>query len=168
MGSQPEVERKFLVPSGLRALVPKDLHSVQIRQGYLSYSQDIRIRLLVSSETPVADHPALSSILAAKFTFKTGEGLSRIEDERQMNHRVALRAYEYSVGEVVKTRRIFVDPQRPDEKWEIDFYHGRHEGLVVAECEASLETIQSVQIPAFCGDEVTGVVKFSNRSLALR
>lgn len=156
------------MPVDRRSFIPENLPATQIRQGYLARDQDVRIRLWLLPGFPLDAHPSVSDIHAATLTRKTSEGLVRLEEERRMDHLVALRGYEYSFGTIIKTRLIFVDPQRPDEKWEIDFYHGRHEGLVVAECEASLETIQSIRIPAFCGDEVTGVVKFSNRSLALR
>lgn len=50
-------------------------------------------------------------------------------------------------------------------KWEIDEFHGRHEGLVVAEVEIESEDAW-VEIPDFIGEEVTGNPMYYNSVLA--
>ena len=49
--------------------------------------------------------------------------------------------------------------------WEIDEFHGRLEGLVVAEIELESET-EAVDIPPFIGREVTDDKRYYNSALA--
>ena len=49
--------------------------------------------------------------------------------------------------------------------WEVDEFHGRHAGLVVAELELPSEDTPFVKAP-FAGDEVTGRPEYYNSSLA--
>ena len=51
--------------------------------------------------------------------------------------------------------------------WEVDVFHGRHEGLVLAEVELDDAGAQ-VEIPPFAGEEVTGVTAYYNSVLAKR
>lgn len=49
--------------------------------------------------------------------------------------------------------------------WEIDVFHGRHEGLMLAEVELPAEDV-AVTLPSFIGDEVTGDSRYYNSVLA--
>ena len=49
--------------------------------------------------------------------------------------------------------------------WEVDEFHGTHEGLVVAEIELGAED-ETFPLPPFIGDEVTGNPAYFNSSLA--
>ena len=50
---------------------------------------------------------------------------------------------------------------------EIDVYHDRHEGLIVAEVEFDdAEAARNFQPPDWLGDDVTGDPRFSNQLLA--
>jgi CYTH domain-containing protein len=50
---------------------------------------------------------------------------------------------------------------------EIDFYHDRHEGLIVAEVEFDEEeAAKNFQRPDWLGDDVTGDPRYSNQLLA--
>jgi CYTH domain-containing protein len=51
-----------------------------------------------------------------------------------------------------------------DLKWEVDEFHGKHEGLVVAEIELESED-QSFEKPAFIGDEVTDDPRYYNANM---
>jgi adenylate cyclase len=48
--------------------------------------------------------------------------------------------------------------------WEVDEFHGKHEGLVVAEIELDNEE-QSFEKPAFIGDEVTHDPRYYNANM---
>ena len=49
--------------------------------------------------------------------------------------------------------------------WEIDVFHGANQGLVIAEIE--LESVdESIELPGWLGDEVTGCPEYSNFTLA--
>ena len=50
---------------------------------------------------------------------------------------------------------------------EIDVYHDRHEGLIVAEVEFDdAEAAKNFQPPDWLGDDVTGDPRYSNQLLA--
>ena len=49
--------------------------------------------------------------------------------------------------------------------WEVDEFHGRLEGLVVAEIELPSETTQFA-LPPFAGEDVTGNPAYYNSTLA--
>ena len=49
--------------------------------------------------------------------------------------------------------------------WEVDEFHGEHEGLVVAEIELGDES-ERFELPGFIGREVTGDARYYNSSLA--
>lgn len=51
-------------------------------------------------------------------------------------------------------------------KWEIDVFHGRHEGLIVAEIELPSAECQP-PLPKFIGREVTGDARYYNSMLSL-
>lgn len=53
---------------------------------------------------------------------------------------------------------------RPALKWEVDVFHGDNEGLVVAEIEVPDEATQ-FDLPAWIGEEVTGIKKYNNSYL---
>ena len=49
-------------------------------------------------------------------------------------------------------------------KWEVDEFHGKYEGLVVAEIELESEE-QSFESPAFIGQEVTDNPQYYNANM---
>ncbi|MDE5919426.1 MAG: adenylate cyclase, partial [Duncaniella sp.] len=49
--------------------------------------------------------------------------------------------------------------------WEVDEFHGRHEGLVLAEVELP-DAEAEVKLPPFVGEEVTGDPRYYNSVLA--
>ena len=64
---------------------------------------------------------------------------------------------------IEKTR--YIVPAGNGLKWEVDVFHGRHDGLVLAEIELPAEDTP-FDIPAFIGDEVTGDVRYYNSVLS--
>lgn len=52
--------------------------------------------------------------------------------------------------------------------WDVDVFHGKNEGLVIAEVEArSARILEHVVVPAWCVEEVTGIGDFNNETLAI-
>jgi CYTH domain-containing protein len=49
--------------------------------------------------------------------------------------------------------------------WEIDVFEGAHQGLVVAEVELD-EAGDTLELPDWLGEEVTGQFRYSNQALA--
>lgn len=146
-----EIERKFLVRQ-----MPADLKrypSAEISQGYLVSRDDgVQVRLRKSDERH-------------SLTYK--RGLGNVREERE----VELTAEQFAVlwpategKRLVKTRY-----QIPFGEFivEIDVYHEKHEGLVVAEVEFDEEdAAKDFQQPDWLGDDVTGDPRYSNQLLA--
>ena len=143
-----EIERKFLVKNdGWRGLAP----GIPYRQGYLSIEPERTVRVR----------------LAADSAFLTIKG--RNEDG-------AAPEYEYPIpladaGHMLDTmaKRPLIEKIRytitsAGRIWEVDEFLGENAGLILAEVE--LEQIgQSVALPDWIGEEVTGDPRYYNSSL---
>ena len=151
LSSSREIERKFLVRE-----LPGDLpsyRSSEISQGYLvSLDNGLQVRLRQSGERYF-------------LTFKRGTG--NVREERE----VELTAGQFDAlwpateaKRLVKTR---YEIPFNDRIVEIDVYHGRHEGLIVAEVEFDdEEAAKTFEPPDWLGDDVTGDPRYSNQLLA--
>ncbi len=146
-----EIERKFLLDELPRTLA-RYPHK-EITQGYLALGQDrSHVRLRRAGR-------------ACTLTFKRGPAQFREEREIQLTPAQFAILWPATAGaRLTKTRyRI------PWKKLtiEIDLYHGSHEGLFVAEVEfPDAETYRSFRPPAWLGEEVSGVSRYSNVKLA--
>lgn len=144
-----ETERKFLVKGEFR---DKSVKSVNIIQRYLSVDplKTIRIR--------IADNEAYLTIKSPR---KTG-ALARGEWEFQIPVDDAKDLMEICLpGSVVKTRYNIPAGQR---KFEVDIFHGKNEGLIIAEIELGSEDEQ-VEKPDWLGEEVTGDPRYYSSNL---
>lgn len=147
-----EIERKFLLPSFPPNLEnqPYDL----LKQAYLkiSDSSEVRIRNSNSQEYTL--------------TRKDGEGLVRGEEEIGISEGMFDDLWEKKIGvPIIKKRYHVLEKGVP---MTIDSYEGELEGLVVAEAEFENESqAQEFQIPFWVKEEITGVKKYGNKSLAL-
>ena len=146
-----EIERKFLVRQ-----LPADLtryRSHEITQGYLvSLDDGLQVRLRKSG---------------GRFSLTLKRGAGNVREEREIElgadqfdalwpategKRLVKTRYEIPLGEHVV---------------EIDVYHEKHEGLVVAEVEFDEEdAARNFQPPDWLGDDVTGDPRYSNQLLA--
>ncbi|HEX8076567.1 MAG TPA: CYTH domain-containing protein [Chthoniobacterales bacterium] len=151
LSSPHEIERKFLVRE-----LPRDLAnypSNEISQGYLASLDDgLQVRLRKSGER-------------YWLTFKRGTGPVREEREVELAGNQFDALWPATEGKrLVKTR---YEIPAGDRVIEIDVYHERHEGLVVAEVEFDDEdAAKNFQPPAWLGDDVTGDPRYSNQLLA--
>jgi CYTH domain-containing protein len=146
-----EIERKFLVRR-----LPDDLTSYpnnDISQGYLvSLDDGTQVRLRKSG--------------ARYFlTFKRGTGRVREEREVELNAAQFEALWPATAGKrLAKTR---YEIPLGDRVVEIDVYHDRHEGLVVAEVEFDEEeSAKNFQRPDWLGHDVSGDPRYSNQLLA--
>lgn len=144
-----EIERKFLVKnSTFREL---STTATRIKQGYLSRLPEATVRVRI----------------AGNKAFLTVKG---------KNHGCVRDEWEYAVpvadaeamldrcaqGSVIsKTRYIVPDGTY---NWEVDEFHGSHEGLVVAEIELP-HAEATFDRPDFIGEEVTGNPAYYNSNL---
>jgi adenylate cyclase len=146
-----EIERKFLVrklPAGLTSYPHES-----ILQGYLvSLADGLQVRLRKSGDK-------------YSLTYKRGTGNVREEREIELTAEQFDALWPATEGKrLVKTR---YEIPFGDRVVEIDVYHERHEGLVVAEVEFDEEdTAKDFQPPAWLGDDVTGDPRYSNQLLA--
>lgn len=152
-----ETERKYLVVSdSFKSLAVK---SVEIEQGYLGTDPDATVRVRVS------DGRAWLTVKSRNVGATRGEWEYPVpaDDAREM-----LRAC--CGGRMIAKTRYIVPSLAPDGtpdglKWEVDVFHGRHEGLVVAEIELPSEDAVYA-LPPFIGREVTGEPQYYNSVLS--
>lgn len=149
--SSREIERKFLIKR-LPLAILRSRH-FQIAQGYLANEPGGRhVRLRKKAKT-------------ASLTFKVGRGSAREERE------ITLSAAQFAtLWPATRGRRL--RKTRYEVPWkrliiEIDFYHGRNHGLMVAEVEfPSQSSCRKFKPPGWFGREVTGEKRYSNVRLA--
>ena len=143
-----EIERKFLVNT-----IPfQQIHrSKKVKQGYMVHDehQVVRVRSMDN------DH-----FLTIKSNSK---GLSRLEFEYQIPKEDAMDMFEHLCGSgIIEKTRHYIET--PNHTWEIDEFHGRNQGLVVAEIELESEDEQ-FDIPEWIGEEVSDDPRYYNMNL---
>ena len=144
-----EIERKFLTANeSWREEVSR---SMRIAQGYLC-SRRVTARVRVCDD---------KGILTIKGKSRDG-GLSRFEWEREIPLGVAERLLARCKGVIDKVRHIV---QHEGHTFEIDEFRGENEGLIIAEVELSHRN-ETVLLPSWIGDEVTGERCFYNSFLS--
>jgi adenylate cyclase len=144
-----ETERKFLVKSEFRHHSTKE---VNITQTYLSIDpyKTIRIR--------TADDKAFITIKNRP----DGKSLSRGEWEFQIPFSDATEMMNLCLpGKIVKTRYLV---PFGNHTYEVDVFHDKNEGLVIAEIELTSED-EVFEKPDWLGDEVTGRAEYYNANL---
>jgi adenylate cyclase len=103
----------------------------------------------------------------ARITVKSAPGLSRVEEELELDADAFERLWPLTEGRrVVKTRWSRDDGGGV--VLELDVYEGLLSGLVVVEVEfTSEEAARAWTPPAWAGREVTGEKAYANQSLAV-
>ncbi len=146
-----EIERKFLVADDSWR---GQAEGVRYRQGYLAASETVTVRVRVGGGKAVMTVKGQSD----------SSGLSRTEyefplpvaDANEMIDRLC-------EGRIVEKTRFRI--RHEGFVWEVDEFHGTHEGLVLAEIELESED-QVFEKPAWAGEEVTGDYRYYNTWLA--
>lgn len=147
-----EIEKKYLVEGDFR---PEVYESTHIVQGYLcaAPSRTVRVR--------IRDDRAWLTIKGAR---KAGE-LARFEWEKEISVEDARLLLELvETGLIDKTRHLVRNTDGVH-VWEIDEFHGAHEGLVVAEIELENEN-DTYDKPSWLGKDVTDDHHYANSWLA--
>jgi len=144
-----ETERKFLVIGEFKHL---SIKKIEITQYYLSIDPDKTIRLRIAGK---------KAFLTIKG--RAGEGsISRSEWEFQIPVTDAKKIINICLpGKIVKTRYLI-----PSTKYtfEVDVFHDKNEGLVIAEIELGSED-EEFNKPDWLGSEVTGFPGYYNANL---
>ena len=89
-------------------------------------------------------------------------GLSRYEFEKEISVDEAVHLFKLCAPGVIDKTRYLV--KSGNHTFEVDEFYGENEGLVMAEVELGSADEEFVK-PDFIGLEVTGDLRFSNRSL---
>lgn len=146
-----EIERKFLVKDESYKQLSTAQHHIE--QGYLCKDpmKTVRVR--------IQDDCGFLTIKSA-----AGQnGFSRFEWERQIDLKDAQELMALALpGKIEKTRWII--PVSNGLKWEVDEFHDRLEGRVLAEIELTSED-QPYERLACLGDEVTGNPAYYNANM---
>lgn len=148
-----EIERKFIVNNKSYREIAQHCH--EICQGYLSTDPDATVRVRILDDKGFV-------------TIKTrNQGCVRNEWEYAVPLVDACQMMEACKGRTIEKTRYIVVPEDDVKglRWEVDEFHGRLQGLVVAEIELpSPDT--PFETPSFIGREVTGDARYYNSSLS--
>ena len=150
-----EIERKFLVTS--EAFKAQASSSYEIEQGYLCKDPEKTIRVRIR------DARAFLTIKSSLLR----DGIAKFEWEREIDLSDARELLKICLpGVISKTRYII--PTLPcngaERKWEVDVFHGRLNGLVLAEIELGAED-EPFDRPKWLGEEVTGQPQYYNANM---
>jgi adenylate cyclase len=144
-----EIERKFLVSGKYKHLAIKEINIIQ---GYLSVDPDRIIRIRICDD---------EAVLSIKSPVKNSK-FSRNEWEFEIPIPKALEIMEVCLpGRIDKTRYLV---PFGDHLFEVDEFHGKNEGLTIAEIELSEED-EFFEKPLWLGTEVTGNPEYYNSNL---
>lgn len=149
--SSREIERKFLIK-----LLPMQIlrsRRFQLAQGYLANERGGRhVRLRKKART-------------ASLTFKVGRGSAREEREIRLSSKQFAILWPATRGRRLRKTRYEIPWKKL--KIEIDIYHGRNHGLMVAEVEfPNRASCRRFKPPRWFGREITGEKRYSNVRLA--
>ena len=145
-----EIERRFLVKS--EDWKSKVILTQDISQAYLNSSVDewaTRIRIINNN--------------AAYITLKSSlNGLVNNEFEYSIPIKDAIELIKLSKYKIIKTRyQLKIN----NKTWVVDLFDGSNFSLKIAEIELKSES-EEIQVPSWCGKEITGLKLLSNASLA--
>ena len=144
-----EIERKFLIKD-LVQIRPFLVNGLSLMQGYLFDEQDKSLRVRIASNK-------------ATITMKFGvNALVREEFEYEIPMEDAESLWRLCSKKLSKTRYRLM---HAGNLWEIDVFHEKNEGLVLAEIELSAPN-QAFEPPFWLGEEVTDDARYLNVNLA--
>lgn len=145
-----EIERKYLVTDDSYRAAAIEIH--RITQGYLSRDIDATVRIRVMDDR-------------AFITVKgRNSGVVRDEWEYPIPPQDAIEMLERCAKGTVISKTRYIVPATGNLRWEIDEFHGKHSGLVVAEIELPDQDMM-FELPGFIGEEVSGNPSYYNSSL---
>jgi len=145
-----EIERKFLVnPDFQKALSG----GIFIRQGYLATSEITTVRVRIKGDLgyfSVKGPPDESGMVRLEFEYEIPLADAQTIIDTFCGNRVLEKVrYVIRIGE---------------HDWEVDVFHGRNAGLILAEVELNAVD-EPLKYPEWIGYEVTGDDRYYNRTL---
>lgn len=145
-----EIERKFLVKGEFKQFA-KD--AVRITQGYLSTVPERTVRIRKYGDKGFITIKGITG----------SSGLSRLEWEKEIPKDEAEQLLTICEGGIIDKTRYLIDVD--EHTFEVDEFHGDHEGLVIAEIELTSEDEQFTK-PDWIWKEVTGDLRYYNSMLS--
>jgi CYTH domain-containing protein len=146
-----EIERKYLVTSDCyKAMAVARYHIIQ---GYISREKTGTVRVRITDEK-------------AYLTIKgkpTAGHFARYEWEKEIDVTDARELLQLCQGNLIDKTRWIV-PAGEGLKWEVDEFHGKHQGLVMAEIEL-VDEEQVFTKPSFIGEDVTDNPRYYNANM---
>lgn len=144
-----EIERKFLIgtlPGNIECYPHKEFE-----QAYLCTEPVVRVRR--EGEEYV-------------LTYKSKGLMVRKEENLPLTKEAYEHLREKADGTVIRKTRYFI-PERDQLTIELDVFHGKHEGLILAEVEfPTVNIAQDYQPPEWFGEEVTFSDAYHNSNLS--
>ena len=147
-----EIERKYLVTSDCyKEMAVARYHIIQ---GYISREKTGTVRVRITDD---------KAYLTIKGKPAVGH-FARYEWEKEIEITDAKELIKLCQGTIIEKTRWIVPAAEDGLKWEVDEFHGRYQGLEVAEIELESED-QIVELPAFVGKEVTDDPQYYNANM---
>lgn len=143
-----EIERKFLLAEGTSIPIPRIFQKLNIKQAYIHAEKGKQIRVRITGK---------EAVLGIKFT----ENIIRDEFEYPIPMKDAKLMYDKAEWKLEKKRLSF---KRGKEHYDVDTFPN---GMVFVEVEfKSIKDMKAWVKPSWIGEEITGVGKYSNVTLA--
>ena len=145
-----EIERRFLVEN--EDWKDQVILSENFSQAYLNSSEDewaTRVRIIDNKKGYITLKSSLN-------------GLINYEFEYSIPRKDALELIQLSKYKITKTRyQLKIN----NKNWVVDLFDGSNSSLKIAEIELNSQS-EEIQVPSWCGQEITGIKSLSNASLA--
>tara|TARA_Y100001968_G_scaffold168021_1_gene153844 strand:- start:126 stop:626 length:501 start_codon:yes stop_codon:yes gene_type:complete len=145
-----EIERRFLVKN--EDWKSQVILSEDFSQAYLNSSPDgwsTRVRIIDNNKAFITLKSSLNRLVNYEFEYAIP-----IKD--------AIELIKLSKYKITKTRyQLKINKKF----WVVDLFYGSNSSLKIAEIELHSES-EEIQVPSWCGQEITGIKTLSNASLA--
>lgn len=147
-----EIERKFLVSNSILEVI-QYIQPKKISQGYISDIDGTTVRVRTKGE---------KGFLTIK---GKSEGISRDEFEYEIPFDDARQLLSKFCSKTLEKERF--ELVVAEKKWEIDVFHGKLEGLIIAELELESED-EVFELPSWVQEEVSHDRQYYNSNLIQR
>jgi adenylate cyclase len=145
-----EIERKFLVTGEYGSTVS---HSFKIIQGFILADPRRSVRVRIEEKRGFVNIKGMMN----------ETGISRYEWEKEIPLDEAEELMQLCEPGIIEKTRHLVNAGK--HLFEVDEFHGKNEGLVVAEIELKTED-EEFEKPEWLGKEITGDLRYYNAMLS--
>ncbi|MBB1151279.1 MULTISPECIES: CYTH domain-containing protein [unclassified Myroides] len=146
-----EIERKFLIQKVNFETLAVSKNT--IAQGYLNSDANRTVRVRLKNDQGYLTIKGASN----------ASGTSRFEWEKEIDFEEAQALLELCEDHIIAKTRYVIP--HGSHLFEVDVFHGKNEGLVLAEVELQAEN-ETIEKPKWLGEEVTGKKEYYNSYLS--